>query len=306
MNILVTGGAGFIGSNLVDKLISLNHKVTVIDNLSRGSLKNINKKAKFIKLDIKDSLEKAFSKNQFNVIFHTAAHIDARESVKDPYFNAEQNIMGTLNLLKNCKKFGVKKIIFSSSGGAIYCDKVKLPTKENDLEQPISPYGISKIAIEKYLIYYKALFNIDFVSLRYSNVYGPRQDLQGKGYTGVVSIFINNLLKNKKCFINGTGKQTRDYVFVKDVVDANIKAMKKKVNGIFNIATSKETSVNELYKLLAKLIKSDLKPEYKSAPEGEQIRSCLSYEKAKRLLNWAPKIGISEGLKETISYFKKA
>jgi len=302
MKCLVTGGAGFIGSHIADILIKKGEEVSIIDNLSTGKIKNLNKKAIFYKEDIrnKKAIEKMFEKEKLDYVFHTAAQINVRESVENPVKDASINILGTLNLLEACRKCNVKKFIFSSTGGAIYGDNVKIPTIETEKQQPTSPYGIAKLSIEKYLYFYKKVYGIDYVSLRYSNVYGPRQNY--KGEAGVVAIFINKILNNKQSVINGSGKQTRDYVYVRDVARANLLALK--LNGIFNVSTGKETSVNELFKMLKKIMRINVEAVHGPAKKGEQKRSCLDYSKIKGK-GWEPKTGLEQGLEATIEWFKK-
>ncbi len=302
MKCLVTGGAGFIGSHIADILIKKGEEVSIIDNLSTGDIKNLNKKAVFYKEDIrnKKAIEKMFEKEKLDYVFHTAAQINVRESVENPVKDASINILGTLNLLEACRKCNVKKFIFSSTGGAIYGDNVKIPTIETEKQQPTSPYGIAKLSIEKYLYFYKKVYGIDYVSLRYSNVYGPRQNY--KGEAGVVAIFINKILNNKQSVINGSGKQTRDYVYVRDVARANLLALK--LNGIFNVSTGKETSVNELFKMLKKIMRINVEAVHGPAKKGEQKRSCLDYSKIKGK-GWEPKTGLEQGLEATIEWFKK-
>ena len=254
IKILVTGGAGFIGSHLVDELINKKYKVFIIDNLSTGKKENLNSQAKFYKTDIQSSnISQIFKQEKPNIIFHLAAQIDVRKSVEDPITDAKINILGTLNLIKNFNLINsspelkkISKFIFSSSGGAIYGDTNIIPTPETHIESPVSPYGIAKLTIEKYLNYYSKIFNLPFVSLRHGNVYGSRQNSQGEA--GVIAIFCNKMLTNEQPTINGDGQQTRDYVFVKDVVRANMDVFEKNITGIFNIGTSKQTDVNTIFK----------------------------------------------------------
>ena len=310
MKILVTGGAGFIGSHLVDALIKKKHQVFVIDNLVTGKKANINPKAKFYKLDIGAKLvAQVFKKHKPQAVFHLAAQMDVRHSTKDPAYDAQVNILGSLNILNNCLKYKVKKFIFSSSGGAIYGEAKKIPTSETQACEPLSPYGASKLAIENYLFYFRSE-GLDCVSLRYANVYGPRQ--LSTGEAGVVAIFTDKLLKNKQPVINGSGKQTRDYIYVDDVVQANLLALNKKVTGSFNIGTGKETDVNVLFKKLVKLTKDypssapgGSGPSEKHAPAkpGEQMRSCLDFQKSKKVLGWEPRVKLDEGLNLTVNWF---
>lgn len=301
MKILVTGGCGFIGSWIVDALIKDGHKVIVVDNLNSGSLNNLNKKAEFYEMDIRDSkIKEIFKKHKPDYVVHTAAEISVRESIINPIPNADVNILGTLNLLNNCVEFGVKKFIFSSTGGAIYKEDSIIPTPETELELPESPYGISKLSIENYLRFYKNVHGLDYVALRYSNVFGPRQDYRGEA--GVIAIFINNLLSDKDVIINGTGEQTRDYCFVKDVAQANLLALN--LSGYFNVGTSKEISVNELFINIKELLNSDKEPKHIEAMKGELMRSCLDATRLKQE-GWTNNYSFSEGLKETVEFFKE-
>lgn len=303
MKCLVTGGAGFIGSHLVDKLIKKRYKVCVIDSLSTGKKENLNKSARFYKRDICDAMiSQIFKREKPEVVFHYAAQIDARKSVENPVENAKTNILGSLNILENCRKCGVKKFIFASTGGAIYGEANIVPTPETYLEFPLSPYGNTKLTVEKYLNYYYRVFGLLFVSLRLANVYGPRQN--SKGESGVVAIFSDKMLSRKQPIINGNGQQTRDFIFVEDVVEANILAMKKDEVGIFNIGTAKETSVNEIFKRLKNLTNSKYKEIYTPVQPGEQKRSCLDYSKAKNKFGWQPKINLNQGLIKIINWYK--
>ncbi|OGY44952.1 MAG: UDP-glucose 4-epimerase [Candidatus Buchananbacteria bacterium RIFCSPHIGHO2_02_FULL_38_8] len=302
--ILVTGGAGFIGSNLVDALIDQGQEVLVVDNLSTGNKANLNSKAKFFELDIQDKkLAEIFEKEKPEIVFHAAAQIDVRKSVEDPIWDASQNILGSINLFENCKQFKVKKIIFSSTGGAIYGDTDKIPTTEKQPELPISPYGIAKLAIEKYLNYYYRVFSLPYIALRYSNVYGPRQN--SKGEAGVVAIFCDKLLAGQAPIINGDGKQTRDYVYVGDVVRANLLALESSQIGVYNIGTSIETDVNQLVSSIKENIKADVEFSHGPAKAGEQQKSCIDFARAKKELGWQPEVTLEEGIKKTVDWFKK-
>ncbi len=304
MKILLTGGAGFIGSHVTDELIAKGNDVVIIDNLSTGFEYNINPKAKFVKTDITDfkKIENIFVEESPEIIYHFAAQIDVRKSVSDPLFDAETNIMGTLNLIKLSSDFKIKKFIFSSTGGAIYGDTDVRPTPENHPEWPLSPYGIAKLATDKFLNYYNEIFGLKYVSLRYGNVYGPRQNPPGEA--GVVAIFLNKMLKGEQPIINGDGDQTRDYVYVEDVVKANILALENidKV-GIYNVGTSIEISVNDLFKEINKNFDNKYKEVHGPAKLGEQKTSCLNYEKIKKDMNFIPKTDFSEGIKETYKWF---
>lgn len=301
--ILVTGGAGFIGSHLVDKLVKEGQRVVIIDNLSTGQKKFINPRAKFYKLDLtKANLKGVFAKEKPEVVFHLAAQRSVSFSLAHPLEDATNNIWGSLKLLENCLKFKVKKFIFISSGGAIYGPAKEIPSKETTLEKPLSPYGLSKLTVDNYLKnFYQGVKKLNGVSLRLSNVYGPRQDPEGEA--GVIAVFINNLIKNKLCYINGSGLQTRDFIYVDDVVSACLKAIRNGT-GIYNIGTSKETPIKYLYHLIAGLI-NEKKPLFREPLPGEVFRSVLRITKAKKELKWEPKIDLLKGLKLTVDYFKK-
>jgi UDP-glucose 4-epimerase len=309
MKILVTGGAGFIGSHLVDALIARGHRVIVIDNLSTGKKENINKKAKFYKIDIcSPKIGEIFKKEKPEIVFHLAAQINVRKSVEDPLFDAKVNILGSLNVIQNFLKPRTSNLkhptfIFASTGGAIYGEAKKIPTPEDYPANPISPYGIAKLTVENYLGFYKENFGLKFISLRFSNVYGPRQD--SKGEAGVVAIFINKLLKGKKPTIFGDGNQTRDFIFVEDAVSALLKAMEYEgEKEIFNIGTGIETSINKLYEIISKLLKTKIKPKYIPEKPGDLKRSCLDISLAKKELKWEPKFDLEKGLQKTIRNLK--
>jgi UDP-glucose 4-epimerase len=303
MKILVTGGAGFIGSHIADRYIDEGHEVVILDDMSSGKEENINPKAKFVKMDINDvAILELFKDEKFDIVNHHAAQMDVRVSVNDPKFDARTNILGGLNLYEAAKESGVKKIIFASSGGTVYGEQELFPASEEHPTRPCSPYGISKLSNEKYLFYYKEVYGIDFVALRYANVYGPRQNPHGEA--GVVAIFANKLLKGEKPIINGDGKNTRDYIYVDDVVSANLIALNNDVSGIFNIGTAIETDVNDIFRSLNNIIKADCEEVHGPAKAGEQIRSVISFNKIKNLHGWIPKIEFNEGLHYTVSFFK--
>lgn len=304
MKICVTGGAGFIGSHIVDKLIQLGHNVVIIDNLSTGKIENINSSAKFIQLDINDNkIFEIFKAEKFDIVYHQAAQMNVRFSVDNPREDALTNIIGGINIYEACKASGVRKIIFASSGGAIYGEQLYFPADEEHPTNPCSPYGIAKLANEKYLYYYKLSFGIDFVSLRYSNVYGPRQN--PKGEAGVIAIFIGKMLINEQPIINGDGTFTRDYIYVDDVVNANICALNSNLSGIYNVGTGIETDVNTIFKKIKGLTKSNCEEFHGPEKIGEQKRSVISYEKLKKVCCWEPKFSLDEGLSKTVEYFKQ-
>lgn len=302
MKILVTGGAGFIASQIADEYINQGHQIFILDNLTTGFEKNINLNAQFIREDICSSaIISLFEKEKFDVINHHAAQIDVRKSVNDPVFDANTNILGTINLLQASIKTGVKKFIFASTGGAIYGEQEYFPADEKHPTNPVSPYGITKLTIEKYLYFYRNEYGLKYSILRYANVYGPRQNPFGEA--GVVAIFTNKLLRNENPVINGNGKQTRDYVFVEDVVKANVIALNDNSSEIYNVGTGTETSVNELFLKLNKVAGNKAEEKHGPAPKGEQLRSVISSAKLFNRFKWKPSIKIDEGLQKTFNFF---
>lgn len=306
MKVLVTGGAGFIGSHIVDRLVLEGHDVVVVDNLSTGKERNINKAAHFYKVDIlHPKVEKIIKKEKPEVISHHAAQMDVRRSVADPLFDAQVNILGLVHLLEYAVKYGTRHIIFASSGGAVYGEQSQFPATEQHPTFPVSPYGISKLAGEKYLFFYKQNSGLDYTTLRYANVYGPRQDPFGEA--GVVAIFTQKMLRNEQAVINGNGMQTRDYVFVDDVVEANMMAIHARPvhTDTFNVGTGKETSVNQLFKILQSLTDSPLKEIHGPEKRGEQVRSSLDFSRIHKFLDWEPKVPLKIGLEKTVNYFRE-
>ncbi|UCC78576.1 MAG: NAD-dependent epimerase/dehydratase family protein [Candidatus Zixiibacteriota bacterium] len=303
MNLLVTGGAGFIGSNLADALIDAGHNVTIIDDLSTGRKENVPQKAEFHKLEISSPVvDKIFERGEFEMVFHLAAQMDVRKSVQNPIFDADVNILGGINLLQASVKHGVKKFIFSSTGGAVYGEQEYFPADEKHPGNPISPYGVSKLALEKYLYYYWAEYKIPFISLRYANVYGPRQN--EKGEAGVVAIFCSRLLRGEKAVVNGDGLQTRDFVYVDDVVNSNLLAMRHDENGYFNVGTGLETDINTIFEMIKAATGSKQERINGPGKPGEQKRSCITYELIKKELGWSPSVSLDEGIQKTVDYFK--
>ena len=303
MKILVTGGAGFIASHIVDAFIKEGHSVVVVDDLSTGFEKNINPKAKFVKANIGDKkLEELFKEEKFDLVNHHAAQMDVRRSVKDPEFDATTNILGTINLLQNCVKYKVKKFMFASTGGAIYGEQDYFPADEKHNTQPKSPYGISKLAVEKYLFFYNSEFGLNYSILRYANIYGPRQNPFGEA--GVVAIFSTKLLKGEQPIINGSGEQTRDYVYVGDVVKANLIVMNDQNSDIYNVGTTIETNVNALFYLLNKITGANKVEKHGPAAAGEQMRSVISSDKMFKKFGWKPSTPFEEGLKLTVDFLK--
>ncbi|MBS1267109.1 MAG: L-arabinose 1-dehydrogenase (NAD(P)(+)) [Candidatus Woesearchaeota archaeon] len=302
MKILVTGGAGFIGSHIVDLFIENGHEVIVVDNLSTGKKKNVNKKATLYIKDIRsEGLNQIFKQENPDVVCHHAAQINVRDSIENPVFDADVNVKGSINLLECCKNNNVKKVIYASSGGAIYGEPKYLPCDEKHPIKPLSPYGASKYAVELMLNYYFTAHKIKYFILRYSNVYGPRQK---GGEAGVVSIFIKQMLKDKKCFINGDGKQTRDFVFVKDVARANLLALSSNENCAVNIGMGKQTSILNLFTQIKELTKYKKKEEYKPEIKGEVKKIVLENSLAKEKINWEPSINLKTGLEKTVEWFK--
>lgn len=302
MKILITGGAGFIGSHIVEDYLDKGHRVWVLDDESSGHRRQVPKKANFMKGDVTDKskLSNLFKRIRFDVVNHHAAQIDVRRSVSDPAFDAKVNIMGLLNVLALCVETKVKKVIFSSSGGTVY-GECRKPANETFPEVPLSPYGVAKLASEKYIQAFRALHGLMFTVFRYSNVYGPRQDPHGEA--GVVAIFSNKILNQETAKIFGDGKQTRDFVFVKDVATANGLALTKGHNQIINIGTGIETSVTSLYKEMAKLGSFNMRPVYEPARMGELRRSVLDCGKAARVLGWTPEASLKQGLAQTMAFF---
>lgn len=315
MRILVTGGAGFIGSHVVDALVEEGHEVVVVDNLCRGKRENLNPAARFYEMDICDPrLEDVFRRERFDYVNHHAAQIDVRHSVADPLDDARTNILGLLNVLENCRKYGIKGVIFASSGGVVYGEPSKLPVAESHPKGPQSPYGVSKLTSEFYLAYYASEMGIPYISLRYANVYGPRQDPHGEA--GVVAIFGLKMLRGETPVIYGDGEQVRDYVYVGDVVRANLLALRRLQEGgisckgsgcaindfAYNIGTGRGTTVNQLFWMLKKLTGFSGEPEHGPERKGELRRIYLDVAKAKSELGWEPQVDLQDGLRLTIGF----
>ena len=303
MNILVTGGAGFIGSNIVDKYIEKGFNVIILDNLSNGKKANFNPSAKFYNADLyKGDIDFIFNENKIEIINHHAAQIDLRASVENPVFDAQQNIVSSLNLFQSAAKHNVKKIIYASTGGAVYGEQEYFPADEKHKTSPVSPYGISKLTVEKYLDFFKNFYGINYVCLRYSNAYGPRQG--NKGEAGVVSVFCRSILNGGQPVINGDGNNTRDFVYVDDIADANLKAIDYEGTATVNISTCKETSINSLFDIINELSGRKLQKNFGMEIKGEQKRSLLDNKLALKLLGWKPMTDIKTGLKNTFEWNK--
>lgn len=304
MKILVTGGAGFIGSWVADSYIEKGNDVLVLDNLSSGIKDNVPEKADFVEGDITDKslVDEVISEFKPDVINHHAAQIDVRKSVENPMFDAEVNIIGSLNLLQAGVDYSIKKFIFASTGGAIYGEPEDIPADESTPPMPISAYGTSKYAVEKYLEFYNHIHGLDYVALRYANVYGPRQNPHGEA--GVIAIFCSRILLGEECLVFGDGTQTRDYVYAGDVARANILALDAK-KGSYNIGTSIETSVNDLIDSLKKSSGRDFTVTYMKARPGEVQSISLDVKLAERALEWKPKTTLSEGIGNTWEFFQE-
>jgi UDP-glucose 4-epimerase len=304
MNILVTGGAGFIASHIVDRYLALGHEVVVVDNLSTGRREIVNRRARLVVTDLRSPrLADLFGAFRPEVVNHHAAQAQVRRSVADPQFDAQVNVIGSVNLLECCRRSGVRRVIFSSSGGAVYGDTELVPTPEEQPAHPASPYGITKLTFEHYLACWEALYGISSIALRYANVYGPRQNPLGEA--GVIAIFAHRLLRGESPVVNGDGEQTRDYVFVEDVVEANVGALERpEVKGPVNIGTGVERSVNDLLGLLNRMVEHPVQAVYGAAKPGEQRRSVIDPTRAKQLLGWSPQVTLEEGLRKTVEYFR--
>jgi len=304
MKIVVTGGAGFIGSNIVDAYLEEGHEVHILDDFSTGQKSNLNGKAELHEVDITDPrAARVIERIKPDAISHHAAQMDVRHSVADPTFDARVNIIGFITLLEAAKNAGVKKVIFASSGGAVYGEQDVFPAPENHVTRPASPYGVSKRAGELYLCYYQQTFGLPYIALRYANVYGPRQS--AKGEAGVVAIFLTLLLAGKTPVINGDGGQTRDYVYVGDVVAANVNAISSSFVGAVNIGTGVETDVLSLFQHLRRAVGSEIQAVHGPAKTGEQRRSSLDARRATEVLGWRARMELADGLQRTAEYYRE-
>jgi len=304
MKILITGGAGFIGSNVADRYLELGHEVVIVDNLVTGQRENVPKKAKFYQVDIcdADEIARIFSKEKPELVNHHAAQMDVRKSVDDPIYDATVNVLGSLNLLQNCVQHKIRKFIFASTGGAIYGEQDYFPADEKHALRPLSPYGITKLTTEKYLYFYHLTYGLNYTVLRYANVYGPRQNPHGEA--GVVAIFTERILTGRQPIINGDGLQTRDYVYVGDVVEANQLVLSKGNNSIYNIGTGIETDVNELFANIVKSAGTNVPEKHGEAKPGEQKRSVLDSALIAEELKWKPAVPLAEGIQNTVDFFR--
>lgn len=303
MKVLVTGGAGFIGSHVADELIAAGHEVTVLDDLSSGKREQVPQGARFVEADIRSKEAAALIKEgRFEAILHQAAQIDVRRSVTEPRYDAEVNLLGMLNLLEAAVEARVRRFLFASSGGACYGEQETYPAPESHPTRPVSPYGVSKTAGELYLGYFQAEKGLSYCSLRYANVYGPRQDPLGEA--GVVAIFSGRALASAPCTIYGDGKQTRDYVYVGDVARANRLALESDYVGPLNVGTGRETDVVALHRLIAEAAGCKQAASFAEPRAGEQRRSCVDPALAERLLGWRPEVSLEEGIARTVAFFR--
>mgnify|MGYP000097264756 CR=1 FL=1 len=298
----MTGGAGFIGSHVAEALARAGHRVLIVDDLSSGRKENLPEGCEFFKLDIRSRQAATLVASAgVEILVHHAAQIDVRRSVADPLHDAEVNILGTLNLLEAGRRGSLRQVVFASTGGAIYGEQEEFPASEEHPTRPLSPYGVAKLAVERYLYAYHQLYGLHVTCLRYANVYGPRQDPHGEA--GVVAIFLERLLAGRPCVINGDGLQTRDYVFVGDVVEANLASLGLTGFRIYNVGTGRETDVVTLYRLLADAVGVDRPPTHGPAKPGEQRRSVISAAKIRRDLGVAVATSLADGLARTAHWF---
>jgi UDP-glucose 4-epimerase len=304
MRILITGGAGFIGSHIADAYVAMGHEVMVLDNLSSGKKENVPPQARFVLCDVtSDTAVEAIRTFRPEIVNHHAAQINVRASVSDPQFDAQVNILGSLRLLEAARQSGVRKFLFASSGGAGYGEQERFPADESHPVRPVSPYGAAKMSVELYLNFYRAQYGLDYAALRYSNVYGPRQDPHGEA--GVVAIFASLLLRRQTAIVNGDGEQTRDFVYVGDVVRANVAALDRGEGISVNIGTGIETSINTVFRTLRDLAGSRQEEIHGPAMPGEQQRSCLENRMASYELGWYPEVSLEEGLARTLEFFRE-
>ena len=304
LKVLVTGGAGFIGSHIVDALVERGHQVAVVDNLSTGFSHNLNPRAKFYHMSVNDvELSRVFDREKPEVVNHQAAQMVIARSVEEPLFDAKENILGGLNVILNCLRIGVGKVVYASSGGAVYGEPEYLPVDERHPVNPISQYGVSKHAVEHYLYLYGVTSGLNYVVLRYSNVYGPRQNPTGEA--GVVAIFAGQMLRREQPTIFGPGDKTRDYTYISDVVEANLLAMERGERVVCNIGNGVETSDKQMFDALAHVLGYDGPPRYAPVRKGEVYHICLECSRAQRELGWSPKVLLKEGLANSVEYYRQ-
>ncbi len=303
MRILVTGGAGFIGSHVVDKYIAAGHQVIVVDDLSTGNRANLNPQATFYHVDVRSpELCAIFEREKPDVVNHHAAQVNVRRSVSEPLFDAQINVLGSINVLECARQYKVRKVIYISSGGAIYGEPVELPCDEDHPVQPLSPYGASKYIVERYLYLYQQNYGLDYTVLRYGNVYGPRQDPSGEA--GVVAIFAGLMVENESPTVYGSGEQERDFVYVEDCARANLLALERGSGRAYNLGAGLGISINQIFDLLRRITACDCEAIYAPAKVGETFRIYLDVTRAREELNWQVTVDLEEGLRRTVDYFE--
>jgi UDP-glucose 4-epimerase len=303
MRALVTGGAGFIGSHVSDRLLSLGHDVTVVDSLITGKRENLPEAAKFRQVDLRDpELDKVFTDAKPEVVFHLAAHIDVTRSVREPTYDASINILGSLNLLECCRNHGTRKVIYSGTGGALFGEPSHIPVDESHPIDPISPYGVSKHTVEHYLFAYRENHGLEYTVLRYPNVYGPRQDPHGEA--GVVAIFSLLMLRGGQPVIFGDGTKTRDYCYVGDIVEANMLALNSPTSGVYNLGRGIEVSDLEIFETVREAVGLDVRPVFAPVRPGEVAHIALDASKAERELGWKWKVGLKEGVAKAVAHYR--
>lgn len=303
MHVLVTGGAGFIGSHLCDRLLELGHRVCVVDNLSTGKRENIPPGAIFYQLDLRDqALDQVFATERPQVVFHQAAHANVTESVRDPEYDASVNIGGSLRLLASCVRYQVTRIVYASTGGALYGEPEYLPADESHPIRPLSPYGVSKYTVEHYLRVHRNLHGLEYVILRYPNVYGPRQEPHGEA--GVVAIFSSLILAGRQPTIYGDGSKTRDYCYVGDIVEANILALNGPDGGVYNLGRGIEVTDLEIFEAVRDAVGSAIAPKFAPVRPGEVRRIALDATKARAELGWSWKVDLAQGVAETVRFYR--
>ena len=304
MKVLVTGGAGFIGSHVADVFVAEGHDVVIVDDLSTGVKENLNSAARFYEVDLRDerALSEVFAREKPEYVSHQAARAQVRESLEKPALYAEVNIIGSLNLLQACRQHGVKKVIYASTGGAVYGEPEYLPVDEQHPVNPLDPYGASKHHVEHYLYLYHANWGLPYTILRYPNVYGPRQDPYGEA--GVVAIFAEKMLSNAQPVINGSGEQERDFVYVGDIAESNLLAVGRGDGGIYNIGTGVGTSINDIFHLLRLATGYGGEEVHGPAKPGEVFKVYLDAGKARSELGWNARVSLDEGLARTVDYFR--
>jgi UDP-glucose 4-epimerase len=301
---LVTGGAGFIASHVSDGLLALGHEVAIVDNLVTGKRENLPGSARFYEVDVRDAaLAEVFAAEKPEMVFHHAAQMDVRKSVAEPGYDADVNLLGTLNLLECCRVHGVRKVVYAGTGGAMFGEAAYLPVDEAHPVRPISPYGVSKHTVEHYLYTYRVNFGLDFTVLRYPNVYGPRQDPHGEA--GVVAIFSLQMLDGATPRIFGDGTKTRDYCYVGDIVDANMAAITKGSGGLFNIGRGIEVSDRQIFEAVRDAVGAEIEPEYAPPRPGEVEHIALDASLAKRDLGWDWKVDLADGVRRAVEFYRQ-